>query len=62
MVEIPISIENLGTPFSRNGSEVSWLLNGKHYIINLIDAIYLSMVGLGKAKFDPARKIMGYKV
>ena len=62
MVILPISVTNIGTPFSRNGSEVSWLLNGKHYIINLIDAIYLSMVGLGKTKFDPARKIMGYKV
>ena len=62
MVELPISESNLGTPFAKNGSEISWLLNGRYYIIRMIDAIYLSLVGLGKVKFDPARKVVGYKV
>ena len=62
MVELPVTQFNLGTPFSRNGSEVSWIVNGVHYIINLMDAIYLSMVGLGKTEFNPSKKILGYRV
>ena len=61
MVEIPISIENLGIPYARRGAETSWLLNGILYIIRTIDAEYLSKVGLGLAKFDPTRKVIGYR-
>ena len=62
MVELPIQSGNLGTPYARRGAETSWLLNGILYIIRTIDAEYLSKVGLGLAKFDPTRKISGYKV
>ena len=62
MVQLPITLGSLGTPYARNGSETSWLLNGILYIIRTIDAEYLSKVGLGLAKFDPTKKILGYKV
>ena len=62
MVTLPITRFNLGTPVFRNGSEVSWLVNGVHYIINIMDAVYLSMVGLGKTEFNPSKKILGYRV
>ena len=62
MVQLPIKLGNIGTPYARNGSETSWLLNGILYIIRTIDAEYLSKVGLGLAKFDPTRKIIGYRV
>ena len=61
MVEIPISIENLGIPYARRGAVTSWLLNGILYIIRTIDAEYLSKVGLGLTKFDPTRKVIGYR-
>ena len=61
MSEVPITINNLGSPYIRNGAETSWLLDGILYVIRTIDAIYLSKVGLGLTKFDPSRKIVGYR-
>ena len=58
---LPITKENLGVPYARRGTETSWLLDGILYIIRTIDAEYLSKVGLGLIKFDPTRKVIGYR-
>lgn len=54
---LPVTKDNIGTPLFRRGLITSWLLNGKDYIIHTKDAIYLSLVGLGQAEFDPNRVI-----
>ena len=58
---LPITKDNLGAPYARKGAETSWLLDGILYIIRTIDAEYLSKVGLGLTRFDPTRKVIGYR-